>query len=122
GVYKVTWPSSAARRQSNALGRWRWIVSATDDLGRQSSVQRGFWLNDTLGFMRVAPKAVRLRSGRANAVLARFRLAHSAQVTGSIYTSSGVLIRRLRPVRLSAGSRALSWNGRFPSGRLVYTG
>jgi hypothetical protein len=122
GVYKVTWPGPAARMQSNPLGRWRWVVTATDDLGRKSSVERSFWLNDTLGFMRVAPRAVRLKARRRNSVVARFQLAHPAQVVGSIWTPSGVLIRRLQPVNLNAGSRTLAWNGRFPNGRLVYRG
>ena len=62
GIYKVSWPSPASRRQAQPLGRWRWVVTATDDLGQKSSVERSFWLNDTLGFMRVAPTAVKLRS------------------------------------------------------------
>jgi hypothetical protein len=122
GVYKTTWPGTAARRQSDPLGRWRWVVSATDDLGRTSSVERSFWLNDTLGFMRVAPKAVRLKARGRNAVVARFQLAHSARVLGSIWTPSGVLIRRLRPLKLNAGNQTLAWNGRFSNGRLVYRG
>ena len=32
GIYKVSWPSAASRRQAQPLGRWRWVVTATDDL------------------------------------------------------------------------------------------
>src|SRR5919198_1307128 len=116
GVYKVTWPASAKAAAAQPLGRWRWVVTATDAAGNQSSVEREFWLNDTLGFLRVA----RTRGGRA--AVARFRLARNARVTASITTKAGVLVRRLRSVRMTAGSRSFSWNGRYGNGRRVYGG
>jgi phosphodiester glycosidase len=126
GTYSYTWPSAANRRQrrqqAGPLGRWRWVVSAEDENGRKSSVERGFWLNDTLGFMRVAPRAVKLRPRSRKAVVARFKLAYAARVTPTIWTNYGVLIRRLPPRTLAAGTRAIAWNGRFSNGRLVYRG
>ena len=123
GTYSYTWPSNARRRRQNdPLGRWRWIVSATDEGGRKSSVERAFWLNDTLGFMRVAPRAVKLRPRSRKAVVARFKLSYGARVTPSIWTTYGVLIRKLPSRTLAPGSRAIAWNGRFRNGRLVYRG
>jgi len=122
GIYTVSWPSPASRRQAQPLGRWRWVVTATDDFGRKSSVERSFWLNDTLGFMRVAPTAVKLRPRARNTVVARFKVAYRARVTPSIWTTSGVLVRRLPPKSLGPGARSIAWNGRFANGRLVYRG
>jgi hypothetical protein len=123
GTYQITWPSgSKAKRAETALGRWRWVVNATDDQARQSSMERAFWVNDTLGYLRVAPRAVRLRARGRNRVVARFRLAHPATVVGTIATRTGVLVRRIGPVRLGAGNRSLRWNGRYRSGRLAYRG
>ena len=122
GVYTYAWPSAARRLQDEPLGRWRWVVSAEDADGRRSSVERAFWLNDTLGFMKVSPRAVRLRPRSRKAVVARFRLAYTARVTPSIWTTYGVLIRKLPTRTLAPGSRAISWNGRFANGRLVYRG
>ena len=122
GVYKVTWPGSRTKRRAQTLGRWRWVVTATDDQKKASSVERGFWVNDTLGFLRVSPKAIRLRAKRRNAVVARFRVAHSARVIGTIWTRSGVLVRRLKPVKLRPGLRTLRWDGRYASRRLAYRG
>jgi hypothetical protein len=123
GTYQVTWPSgSKAKRAETALGRWRWVVNATDDQARQSSMERAFWVNDTLGYLRVAPRAVRLRARGRNRVVARFRLAHPATVVGTIATRTGVLVRRIGPVRLGAGNRSMRWNGRYRSGRLAYRG
>jgi hypothetical protein len=127
GSYSFNWPTGATlrarRKQADPLGRWRWVVSAEDESGRKSSVERGFWLNDTLGFMRVAPKAAKLgKSKRKAAVVARFKLAYAARVTPSIWTSFGVLIRRLPARAFAAGTRAIAWNGRFANGRKVYRG
>jgi len=122
GTYAFTWPSAAKKRSQGPLGRWRWVISATDSDGQSSSVERSFWLNDTLGFMTVAPRSVRLRPKTRTAVVARFKLAAPARVTPSILTKSGVLIRRLPGRNLAAGTRAIAWNGRFQNGRLVYGG
>jgi hypothetical protein len=126
GTYKVTWPNNASSRRrargQAALGLWRWVVNATDDQGRASSVQRSFWVNDTLGFLHVTPRSIRLRKHGRNSITARFKLAHAARVTGLIQTRRGVLIRRLGPYRLNAGTRTIRWNGRYRSGGLAYRG
>jgi hypothetical protein len=130
GIYQITWPNSAVRHRSAvrrratglALGRYRWTVSATDDQQQSSSVTRVFWVNDTLGFLRVSPRVARVRRHRANRIVASFQVLHTARVTGSVWTRSGVLVRRIGPVRLKPGKRALIWNGRYRSGGFAYRG
>ena len=125
GTYTVRWPTGTRSSRQQALtplGRWRWVVSATDDQAQQSSMERAFWVNDTLGYLRVAPRAVHLRARARNQVVASFRLAHPATVVGTIMTKTGVLVRRIGPVKLGAGNRSFRWNGRFRSGRLAYRG
>jgi hypothetical protein len=122
GVYRVSWPASAKAARAQPLGRWRWVVTATDDAGNKSSVERAFWLNDTLGFLRVAPVVARPRPRGRAAVVARFRLEHDARVTPSIWTKRGVLVRRLASVRMKSGTRSLAWDGRYGNGRPVYGG
>jgi flagellar hook assembly protein FlgD len=63
-----------------------------------------------------------LRPRVRNAVVARFRLAYAARVVPSIWTTTGVLVRRLPARALGPGTRAIAWNGRFSNGRLVYRG
>jgi hypothetical protein len=122
GTYTYAWPSAAKRKAQEPLGRWRWVISATDNTGQASSVERSFWLNDTLGFMTVAPRSVRLRAKTRTAVVAHFKLAVPARVTPSIWTRNGILISRLPSRNLAPGTRAIAWNGRFQNGRLVYRG
>jgi phosphodiester glycosidase len=130
GIYQVTWPNSAIRHRSAArrratglaLGRWRWVVSATDDQGQSSSVSRVFWVNDTLGFLKVSPRVARVGKHRRNHVVASFQVLHTARVTGSVWTRTGVLVRRIGPRRLTPGKRSLVWNGRYRSGGYAYRG
>jgi hypothetical protein len=122
GLYRVSWPASAKAAAAQPLGRWRWVVTATDDAGHKSSIERAFWLNDTLGFLRVAPAVARPRPRGRAAVVARFRLEHDARVTPSIWTKAGVLVRRLPSVQLKAGTRSLAWDGRYGTGGPVYGG
>jgi hypothetical protein len=90
------------RGRSEDAGSARWTASRSGagagssrrptPTGRESSVERAFWLNDTLGFIRVAPRSVKLRKKTRTAVVARFRLANPARVTPSIWTTRGTLI------------------------------
>jgi hypothetical protein len=122
GLYRVSWPASAKAASAQPLGRWRWVVTARDEGGNTSSVERAFWLNDTLGFLRISPAVARPRPRGRAAVVARFRLEHDARVTPSIWTKSGILVRRLPSTRLKAGTRSLAWDGRYGNGRAVYGG
>ena len=47
---------------------------------------------------------------------------HDARVTGSVWTRSGVLVRRIGPVSMKPGTGTLRWNGRYRSGGIAYSG
>lgn len=121
GVYRLLWPGRRPDGSAEAPGRWRWVVSAVDDDGQRSSVERAFTLNPTLGFVRVRPAALRLRA-RGSRVVASYRLAHRASVTARVETASGAVVRRFRPVNLNPGQAAHRWNGRSDRGALVFSG
>lgn len=98
----------------DAEGGWRWEVSAKDDLGRVSSVDRSFRYDTTLRNV-VAPSA------RGSATV-RFTLSRAAKVRLRIETTSGVVVRDLAPVPLDGGNRSLVWDGRLPGGTRAYGG
>ena len=83
-------------------GLWRWVVSATDDRGQVSSVERPFSLNTTLGFGKAVPPALSVPRRRARAV-AQFELARAASVTTRIETLAGTVIRKADSGRDVAG-------------------
>jgi Phosphodiester glycosidase len=120
GTYKVSWSGLKADNTSESEGRWRWTVTAVDGLGRRSTADQVFWLNNTLGFLRVTPLA-RVRAGR-RFVVASFRLIRPAEVTAAVETRNGVVLRRIVKARLRAGRHKIVWNGRVGKRGLIYSG
>jgi hypothetical protein len=112
GTYRFQWAGPGAE------GTWRFVVDATDDLGRASTAERPFSLNTTLGALRVetatATRRVPLR--------ASFTLSRPAQVRPAILSATGAVVRALAPRNLTAGGQRVTWNGRNAYGSLVHTG
>jgi hypothetical protein len=102
-------------------GLYRWTISATDDLGRASSIERRFSLDNTLGF----PKTVGTTLGVPRVsprVVAAMTLVHPATVTTRIETPAGVLVRNLGSRELQPGGLDIAWDGVTDSGAVVYSG
>ncbi len=98
-----------------AEGAWRWNVTATDDLGRVSTIDRPFRYDTTLRGV-IAPKTA---VGQATI---RFTLSRAASVRLRIETRSSVTVRDLPPVQLQSGARSVVWDGRLPHGTRAYAG
>ena len=99
----------------DAEGTWHWSVTATDDLGRVSTIDRPFRYDTTLHGA-VAPKTA------VGSATIRFTLARAASVRLRIETRSGVTVRDLPPVQLQPGARSVVWDGRLPHGTRAYGG
>jgi hypothetical protein len=120
GTYKVSFAGTKADGSVDTEGRWHWVVNAVDDLGRMSSADQPFWLNNTLGNLRV-PRVVRVRAAR-RAVIARFALARPARVTTTVESTNGVVVRKIGTATVGAGRASIRWDGRDRRGNLVYGG
>jgi hypothetical protein len=120
GSYPFIWNGRRADGAPEAEGRWHWIVTAVDDQGRTSAIDRGFWLNRTLGFLRVSPSTLRLRPSGA-ALRVSSSLTRKATVTIRIETRTGAVVRTLKR-RAGPGRVTLRWDGRDGSGQLVGSG
>jgi hypothetical protein len=96
-------------------GTWHWSVSAKDDLGRVSTIDRPFRYDTTLRGL-AAP-----RLARTSAAI-RFTLSRPAKVRLQIETRNGVIVRALPAVNLPAGPQSLVWDGRLPHGTKAYGG
>jgi hypothetical protein len=120
GTYKFSWTGTKPDGSVDTEGRWHWVVTATDDLGRQSSADQPFWVNNTLGKLRV-PRTVRVRTGR-RPVVATFTLSHPAKVTTRIESTNGVLVEKVGTAKVGAGTASVRWDGRDRRGNLVYGG
>ena len=120
GTYRTTW---SGRTPDGALvpeGRWRWVVNALDDQGQHSKVERRFYLNRTLGFLRVRPTRVVVHR-RGGKLRVGFRLAHPAVVTVTIRNARGGRVKTIRR-RLGSGVRTIRWNGLYGNGVRAFTG
>jgi hypothetical protein len=120
GTYKFNWTGMKPDGTVDTEGRWHWVVTADDDLGRRSSVDQPFWLNNTLGNLR-APRVVRVRA-RRRPVVATFTLTRPAKVTTRIESTNGVVVERLGTASVKAGTARVRWDGRDRRGNLVYGG
>jgi len=120
GTYTLDWSGRTAQGTPEAEGRWRWVVDAVDDRGQASHVERAFYLNNTLGYLRVNPSRVVVRK-RGGALRVAFRLAHPATVTLTIRTVSGAKVQTVRR-KLRAGTTSIRWNGRYGSGIRAFSG
>src|SRR5262249_47394975 len=96
-------------------GTWKWDVSATDDLGRASTIERTFRYDTTLRALAVPQTATR-------SVRVGFTLSRPAQGALRIETAGGVVIRALPATALQPGGRSLRWDGRLPGGSLAFSG
>jgi exopolysaccharide biosynthesis protein len=96
-------------------GNWHWNVTATDDLGRTSTIDRPFRYDTTLRGVTVPKLSL------AQATV-RFNLSRPASVRLRIETKNGVVVRTLAPVALQSGARSVVWDGTLPQGTRAYGG
>jgi len=95
GVYTVQWDGANA-----AEGDWHFDVTGVDDLGRTTTAERDFSLNDTLGTLQVAGTTV------------SFQLAHPAAVTVTLEKPNGVVVATPLAKKLPAGAQTVTLTGR----------
>jgi hypothetical protein len=107
GRYKLAWNGA-----DGAEGRYHWNVTATDDLGRTSTDDHPFTLDDTLGFLRTGPSARTIR----------FTLTRDAKIRVTVETRSGGILRTAATGGRPAGAVTVHWNGRDGRGRRVRRG
>ena len=121
GTYPFQWNALRADGTPELEGAWHLTVSAVDDLGRSSSVERDFSVDLTLGSPAPVSPALVVPRRKARPV-ATFALTRRARVTERIETPGGVLVRRLGTVTTGPGKLSVAWNGTYSSGAVVYSG
>jgi len=120
GTYKFSSTATKTDGTVDTEGRWHWLVTAVDDLGRQSSADQPFWVNNTLGNLRV-PRAALVRAGR-RLTIGTFTLTRRAKVTTTVESTNGVVLRVLGSSSIGAGTASVRWDGRDRRGNLFYGG
>ena len=106
GVHTLQWDGSGA-----VEGSWRFSVTGVDDLGRATTAERTFALNQTLAALQVTPSA--------NGLDATFQLARAADVTVTVEKANGIVLATLMSKKLEPGTQSVSWTGRPGAGSRV---
>jgi exopolysaccharide biosynthesis protein len=104
-------PGEPAQPLPPAEGRWAFTVSATDDQGLASTTTRRFFVNSTLGSLRVAPTRVVVRPSGGRAAIA-WAQTRAARVRVTIETPEGVVVRLVSTGTVQAGGQMATWDGR----------
>jgi hypothetical protein len=121
GTYQVLWTGRKLDGTLEAQGRWRWVVTAKDDLGRDSVADRPFSLNATLGALRLQPATV--RAGATGGSLAvSFTLAAAAAWRVTIESTSGTVLRTYTGRVNVPGVVTVNWDGRYRKDVRAYSG
>ncbi|MBD0348420.1 MAG: phosphodiester glycosidase family protein [Thermoleophilia bacterium] len=121
GSYELPWTGRREDGTLEAQGRWRWIVTARDGQGRQSTAEHPFSLNTTLAGLRVAPAVVRV-GPRGGVLSVSFTLAHGASWTATIETPRGTVLRRYARRSAAPGPASFTWDGRYHKRARAYSG
>lgn len=114
-------PSPPVSPLPPAEGRWTFTVAATDDDSQASTAVRRFWVNSTIGFLRVAPRTMLLRPSGGQATIA-WSQARSARVVVTVETAAGYVLRTIANRSYEAGDISVVWNGVRSDRRLAYGG
>ncbi len=121
GTYPFAWDGVDPAGAPVPEGRWHWAVTATDDTGVTSTIDRPFSLNLTLAGVAARPALLRVPP-RGATLVAGFRLAHPARIALRIETAAGTIVRTVTSGQQQAGDGRISWNGLSGRGTAVYPG
>jgi Phosphodiester glycosidase/FlgD Ig-like domain len=121
GTQRFTWSGTTSGGSVEPEGRWRFTVTAVDDLGRTSSTDRLFALNTTLGGLSVS-SSVLVRRAPSSTLKATFTLAHPALVRVTVERPSGAVVRTIFRRSLPEGPATVVWDGRDESGVRAFSG
>jgi hypothetical protein len=121
GTYPLAWSGRKPDGTPDLEGRYRLVVNAVDDQGQASAIDRGFWLNNTLGFAKRVPLILTVPRESPRPV-ATATLTRAAVVTTRIETTSGVILKTFPRRRAQAGEVQVTWDGLAATGAVVYSG
>ena len=121
GVYSFSWNGLEAGGSLAPEGLWHWTITATDDLGRASTADRTFQLDDTLGFLSLRPALFNVRP-KGGKLTIQVRLTRPANTTVSVYSAAGTLIETVLKRSAPSGNLSAVWDGRNRYGQLVRSG
>ena len=121
GTYTVAWTGKKVDGTLEQQGAWHWVVTARDDLGRDSTADRPFTLDATLGALRLTPTTVAV-GPRGGSLGIAFTLSAPATWRVTIESKGGVVLRTYTGRSSAPGPVSLRWDGRYRKEVRAYAG
>jgi hypothetical protein len=120
GTYAVFLPADPPEsgEPGAAQGRWTLDVSATDDLGRASTMSGSVLVNRTVAGLTTEPRRLFVPPGGRDAAITWTQTARGF-VTVTIESPGGAVIRTLAQQRFEPGPASVTWNGLDRTGKRV---
>ncbi len=118
GIYPVPFPPAGAQL---AQGQWKLSVTATDELGQQSSMTQPFTVDNSIGFLTVSAPRLFLPPGGRGLTIS-WTTGGQAKVVATIETKEGTVVRTLAIGRFPLGDKSAVWNGLDRAGKRVKGG
>jgi hypothetical protein len=107
-------------RRTMREGTWRWIVRAREQQGgRRSGMTRRFVVNNTLGFLRLEKRRMRVVARRGGRLDGHVTVTRRSRVVVTVRNSAGRNIRLLGAGEAGPATLALRWDGRRANGSVV---
>ena len=103
-------------------GRWRFSLSAVDDQGVKSGMDRRFLVDNTLSKLRLSRRNVALHPRRGGRLRVAVRLSRAAAVRFQLEDRQGRVLRTLARKRFGEGVARVFWNGRVKGRKVVKPG
>lgn len=103
-------------------GRWALAVTSTDEEAQRSTAVRRFWVNSTLGYLRVQPRTLVLPPAGGRNATVSWSQERAGRVVVTLESKSGIAVRRIASRRFEPGVASVVWNGRLKGGRLPFGG
>jgi len=110
GTYPVPFPAGGDASAPVAEGTWKLAVTATDDLGQQTTMSRSFTVDDTLGFLATSAPRLFLPPGGRDLTIS-WKQTRGARVVVTVETKAGTVVRTLARRRYDAGDQSVVFNG-----------
>ena len=118
GLYPVPFPTPGVPL---AEGQWKLTVTATDELGQQSTMTQPFTVDDSIGFLAVSAPRLFLPPGGRDLTIS-WKMGAPARVVATVETKDGIVVRTLAIGKFPIGDKSVVWNGLDRAGKRVKGG
>ncbi len=118
GVYPVPFPVAG---RPLTEGQWKLAVTATNDLGQQSTMTQLFTVDNSIGFLAVSSPRLFLPPGGRDLTIS-WKMGAPARVVATVETKDGGVVRKLAVGKFLLGAKTVVWYGLDGTGKRVKGG